>query len=49
MKAKIALIIGQREALDNSVILKDLSEATQETVNLADLDTMLIKKLRNEN
>jgi histidyl-tRNA synthetase len=46
MKAKIALIIGQREALDNTVIVRNMFEATQETININELDTILIKKLR---
>lgn len=46
-KARIALIIGQREALDKSVIVRDMMEASQETVDLKDLETLLIKKLRS--
>lgn len=46
MKAKIALIIGQREALDDTVIVRDMDEANQETVEIKDLDSLLLKKLR---
>jgi len=45
MGSKIALIIGQREALDESVIIKDMVEASQETVDIKDLEEILRKKI----
>jgi histidyl-tRNA synthetase len=48
MKARIALIIGQREALDSTVIIKDMNEASQETIDISDLNKVIIKKLRTE-
>jgi len=48
LKSRISLIIGQREALDNSVIIKDMEDATQETIDIKDLENILLKKLRNE-
>lgn len=46
MRAKIALIIGQREVLDNSVIVRDMDDASQETVKMAKLDEVLEKKIK---
>lgn len=46
LNARLALIIGQREAFDNDVIVKDLREGAQETVKIARLETVLRKKLR---
>lgn len=48
MRAKIALIIGQREVLDNSVIVRDMDEASQETVKMTKLYEILEKKLNKE-
>jgi len=45
MRAKIALIIGQREVLDNSVIVRDMDDASQETIKMAKLDEVLKSKL----
>lgn len=45
MRAKIALIIGQREVLDNSIIVRDMEEASQETVKMPKLYEALEKKL----
>lgn len=45
MKAKIALIIGQREVLDNSIIIRDMEEASQETIKMSKLFDILAKKL----
>lgn len=44
--AKIALIIGQREAFDGEVIVKDLDESSQETIKIERLDKVLAKKLK---
>jgi len=46
MKAKVCLIIGQREVLDNSVILRDMEDASQETVKMNKLYESLERKFR---
>lgn len=48
LKIPISLIIGQREAFDNSVILRDMRDGTQETVDLKRLEGRLQKILRKE-
>lgn len=45
MGAKICLIIGQREVLDNSVIVRDMEEASQETIKMEKLFDYLKTKL----
>lgn len=40
--AKIALIIGQKEAMEGSVIMRDMDEGVQETV----METKLVEKLK---
>lgn len=45
--AKIALIMGQREVLDGTIIVKDLKDGSQETVYLDDLEANLAKKLKS--
>lgn len=47
MNARIALIMGQREVLDGTVIVKDLKDGSQETVYLDDLEKNLAKKLQS--
>ncbi len=42
--AQVALIIGQREALDKSVILKDMDSGSQETVSQKKLVDILKEK-----
>lgn len=44
--SRLALIIGQREAFDNAVIVKDLRDSSQETVKTDRLEKVLNKKLR---
>lgn len=44
--ARFALIIGQREAFDGDVIVKDLQEGSQETIKIDRLEKVLRKKLR---
>ncbi len=44
MRARVALIIGQREVLDNSIIVRDMDEASQETVKMPKLFEVLEKK-----
>lgn len=48
MKAKIALIIGQREVLDNSVIVRNMEDASQETIKINKLYDVLEKKFKKE-
>lgn len=45
MKAKICLIIGQREVLDNSVIIRQMEDGVQETYKMTKLIEVLKKKL----
>ncbi len=45
MKAKICLIIGQREVLDNSVIIRQMEDGVQETYKMTKLIDVLKKKL----
>lgn len=47
MGVKIALIIGQREVLDNTIIVRNMQEASQETIPLKNLEISLQKKLKN--
>ncbi|MDD5032795.1 MAG: histidine--tRNA ligase [Candidatus Pacebacteria bacterium] len=44
-KAPYALIFGQKESLDNSIIVKNVETASQETVPLSNLAEYLKKKL----
>ncbi len=44
--SRICLIIGQREVIDKTVIMRDMQEAAQETVPLDKLVDALKKKLR---
>jgi histidyl-tRNA synthetase len=46
MNAKVVIIIGQREALDNTVIVKNMDDASQETINLNKLEKYLEKRFR---
>ncbi len=47
IKAEIVLIIGQREALDDSVILKDMNSGGQETIPTAKIVKEVCKRLKN--
>lgn len=44
MRAKFALIIGQREALDETIIVRNMDEAAQETIAMNKLEKFLEKK-----
>lgn len=44
MKAKICLILGQREVLDNSIIVRYMDEGSQETVKMTQLAKVLKEK-----
>jgi len=48
VKARFAIIIGQRELLDKTVIIKNMTDTTQETIELADIESYLNEKLINE-
>lgn len=45
IKAKLAIIIGQREMLDKTVIIKDMVETTQEIIEQKDIESYLNLKL----
>lgn len=45
MKSKVAVIIGQREVLDNSVIVRDMIDGVQETIKMEKLRAFLNAKL----
>lgn len=47
--AEITLILGQKEALDGTVIIKNMESGEQETVNSEKLVDIIKKKLKNEN
>lgn len=44
-QAKLAIIIGQKEIIDKTIIVKDLNEAIQETIDQKDLEDYLSQKL----
>ena len=46
--AQIALIIGQKEAFEGSVILRDLSDRSQETVKISKLDKAIKKRINKK-
>jgi len=46
LKAKICLIMGQREALDQSVIVRDMEDGSQETIKLKKLIDVLKDRLK---
>ncbi len=45
MNAKLALIIGQRESIDGTIIVRDLRDGTQETVDADDVERIVPAKL----
>lgn len=45
MGAKLALIVGEREALDGSIIVRNLYDSTQETVDFGDVERVVAKRL----
>lgn len=45
--ATLALIIGQREVYDKTIIVKNMIEGVQETININDLEKIIIKKFKN--
>lgn len=48
-EAKLTIIIGQREVLDQTVIIKDMFEGCQETIEINELQNYLFNKLRSKN
>lgn len=46
--AQIALIIGQKEAFEESVILRDLSDRSQETVKISKLEKAIKKRIKKQ-
>lgn len=42
---RFVVILGEREVRDNSVIVKDMNEGSQETVSLSELEKILVDKL----
>ncbi len=48
MEARFSLILGQKEALDETIIIKDMISGSQETVPLAKVVKRLKKKLKSK-
>ncbi|MBI4022934.1 histidine--tRNA ligase [Candidatus Berkelbacteria bacterium] len=45
MGAILALIVGEREAIDGTIIVRNMKDSTQETVDFADIETVIERKL----
>jgi len=45
MNAKIALIIGQRESIDGTIIVRDMHDGAQETIDADDVEKVVQAKL----
>lgn len=45
MNAKLALIIGQRESIDGTIIVRDLRDGTQETVDAEKVEAIVRERL----
>ena len=45
MNAKIALIIGQRESIDGTIIVRDMRDGTQETIDAEKMEKFVQEKL----
>lgn len=45
MGAKLALIVGEREAIDGTVMVRNMIDSTQETVDFEDVESAIEKKL----
>lgn len=45
MGAKFALIVGEREAIDGTIMIRNMYDSTQETVDFDDVETVLEKRL----
>ncbi|MFZ2882268.1 MAG: His/Gly/Thr/Pro-type tRNA ligase C-terminal domain-containing protein, partial [Candidatus Moraniibacteriota bacterium] len=47
--AEITLMLGQKEALDGTVIVKNMATGAQETVSMEKLVDLIKKKLKTDN
>ena len=45
MNARLALIIGQRESMDDTILVRDLRDGTQETIDTDDVERIVQAKL----
>lgn len=45
MGAKLALIVGEREAIDGTIIVRNMQDGTQETVDFDDVEAVIERKL----
>ncbi|MGI6103054.1 MAG: histidine--tRNA ligase [Patescibacteria group bacterium] len=45
MEAKFALIVGEREAIDGTIIVRNMKDGTQETVDFDDVESVIEKRL----
>ncbi|MBI4032435.1 histidine--tRNA ligase [Candidatus Berkelbacteria bacterium] len=46
MGAKLALIVGEREAIDGTIIVRNMHDGTQETVDFDDVEAVIERKLQ---
>lgn len=46
MGAKLALIVGEREALDNTMIVRNMLDGSQETIDFDEVEEVVERKLR---
>lgn len=46
--AKLTLIIGQREVFDKTIIVRDMNEGAQETIEIDDLEKVLYRRLKQK-
>ncbi|MBI2590092.1 histidine--tRNA ligase [Candidatus Berkelbacteria bacterium] len=49
MGARLALIVGEREAIDDTIIVRMMSDGTQETVHFDDVESVIEKRLAELN
>jgi len=47
MSAKLALIIGQRESIDGTIIIRDMRDGTQETIDADKVEELVRQRLAN--
>lgn len=47
MNIPFALILGQKEALDGTIIIRDMKCGMQEVINIEKLESELEKRLKN--
>lgn len=46
MKAKFSIILGQKEAIDNTVLIREMESGIQEVVKLCNLEKEIIRRLK---